>query len=194
MAGTFDEGDKLRRWFKGLEKPEKALKQIGILMVAESTDAFKAQQFGRERWPARGKVNVYGIISDMTNSKTPPARRFQDRPVLKDTGRLSSTIAHRLIGTHEVEVGSNLPYSGVHNYGGKVESDPITETVQKRLSRWLRTQPFKIQSKLAWLLRPSQKGKTLKTEVPAREFVGINKQTVLDIVEVVGDSLFGDDS
>ena len=36
MAGKeFDQGKKMRRWKTNLENPEKALKQIGILMVAE---------------------------------------------------------------------------------------------------------------------------------------------------------------
>ena len=82
-----------------LDNPQAALKQIGILMVAESQRAFKAQQFGAKKWDQRAPVNVFGIIADFTAGKTkPPNRRFDQRPALRDTGRLSSSIAYQVKG------------------------------------------------------------------------------------------------
>lgn len=189
----YDEGEKLRRWLRSLDRPQRALKQIGVLMVAESTASFKKQQFGRKKWQARAPINVYGIIADLTISKKPPSRRFDTRPALRDTGQMSRTIDFDMLGAKEIEVGSNLPYSGVLNFGGAIESEPITQTVQSRLARWLRTQTAAIQKKLAWLGMPSMTGKTLKGEVPSRPFVGFSKQTVEDIIEVVGTDLLGED-
>lgn len=193
MADIFDEGDKVRRWIRDLDKPERALKQIGVLMVAESQASFKRQTFGRKKWDARAPINVYGLIADFSLPKTPPGRRFDDRPALMDTGQMRATLDYDFLGAKEIEVGSNLGHSGVLNFGGPIESKPITETVQRRISRWLKTQTDTIRTKLSWLTSPEMTGKTLKGEVAPRPFVGLSDQTVLDIIEVLGDDLFGDD-
>lgn len=193
MADIFDEGDKVRKWILALDKPERALKQVGVLMVAESQAAFKKQTFGRKKWDARAPINVYGLIADFSLPKTPPGRRFDNRPALVDTGQLRRTIDYDFLGAKEIEVGSNLDYSGVLNFGGPIESKPITEAVQSRIARWLKTQTGTIRSKLSWLVFPSMTGKTLKGEVAPRPFVGLTDQTVEDIIEVLGDDLFGDD-
>lgn len=189
----FDEGDRVRRWIRDLDKPERALKQIGFLMVAESQAAFKRQTFGRKKWDARAPINVYGLIADFSLPRTPPGRRFDNRPALKDTGRLSSTIDYDFLGAKEITVGSNLDYSGVLNFGGPIESKPITEAVQSRIARWLKTQSKIIRAKLSWLTFPSMTGKTLKGEVQPRPFVGLTDQTVDDIIDVLGSDLFGED-
>lgn len=189
----FDEGDKVRKWIRALDKPEAVLKTIGLLMVAESSSSFKKQGFGRVKWQSRSPINVYGIIADMSNGKTPPSRRFDQRPVLRDTGQMANTLAFDFLGSKEIEVGSNLEYSGVLNFGGPIESEPITENVQSKLARWLKTKTQAIRKKLDWLTWPSFTGKTLKGEVPPRPFVGLTEQTVEDIIEVVGSDLFGDD-
>lgn len=189
----FDEGDRVRRWIRSLDKPERALKQVGVLMVAESQGAFKRQGFGRKKWQARAPINVYGIIADFSQPKAPPSRRFDDRPALTDTGQMRKTIDFDFLGVKEIEVGSNLDHSGVLNFGGPIESKPLTETVQRRISRWLKTQSRQVRRQLSKLVRPSMTGKTLKGEVPARPFVGLTDQTVDDIIEVLGDDLFGED-
>jgi len=192
MAKDFDEGEKMRRWVSNTDNPERLLKQIGILMVSESQGSFKAQQFGKIKWPSRGPVNVFGILADLSNGKIPPQRRFERRPALVDTGRLRSTIAFRTVGKKEVEIGSNLDYSGVLNFGGTSESVPITDAVAARLYRWIKTKPKDVKRELGWLFNRKFRGKTLKTEIPARKFVGFSQQTVKDIDSIVAPNLFGD--
>ncbi len=187
MAATFDEGDKVRRWKRNLDNPSAALKQIGALMTAESQRAFKRQQFGKEAWEPRGPVNVFGIISDFhAGKRNPPQRRFERRPALRDTGRLAASIAFNLLGTKVVEVGSNLPYAGVHHKGGEVESLPITEQVQDLLGRWLKGKGSEHKERLGYLLNKKYLGETLKMEVPERPIVGVTKQTLADVKEAVG--------
>lgn len=187
---TFKKGAKIERMEKALQNPKKALKQIGVLMVAESQGAFRDQQHGRSKWASRAPVNVYGIISDFAKGGKPPARRFQTRPALKDTGRLSNSISFKINGNTTVEVGTNLDYAGVHQFGGKIESEPITKSLRRMLWKWLKPKDTSLKSSLGWLLNKKFIGETLKGEVPARPFVGISKSTIADVREVVGVEIF----
>ena len=183
--GNFQEGAKMERWMKALENPQRALKQIGALMVAESQRSFRDQKHGRDKWKARSDVNVFGIISDFSKGSTPPQRRFESRPALRDTGRLSGSISYK-VGGSAVEVGTNLDYAGVHQFGGAVESDKISKSVQKSLQTWLKPKDKGLKDRLGWLLNKKFTGETLKGQVPARPFVGITKETIEDVREVVG--------
>ena len=182
----FRKGGKIARIEKKLTSPEVALKQIGALMVAESQRAFKEQQFGAKRWDARAPINVYGIISDFSEGKSkPPARRFEPRPALRDTGRLAASIAFKVTGM-AVEVGTNVEYAQVHQSGGEVESKPITETVQRLLWAWLKKQSKQMRGALGFLLNKKYTGQTLKGKVPARPFIGITDKTRKDVSRMVG--------
>ncbi len=186
MAREFERGAKIERWERKLENPTDALKQIGALMVAESQRAFKLQRFGREKWKERSTPNVFGIIADFhAGKKKPPARRFESRPALRDTGALARSIAFKLAGAKVVEVGSVLPYAGTLHHGGEVESKPITETVQTALWKWLKGPGKEHKSTLGWLLNKKFTGQKLTTTVPKRPIVGITKQTIADVREAV---------
>lgn len=185
---SFDKGDKFRRWERNLDNPKAALKQIGALMVSESQGAFRSQKLGDDPWPPRAVPNVFGIIADFhAGKRKPPQRRFEDRPALRDTGRLAASIAFRLQGSKVVEVGTNLPPAAVLHGGGDVESMPLTEKVQLLMGAWLLTvDDDKVFNRLAPLLHKKWRGKTLKMEVPERPIVGITKQTIADVKEAVG--------
>ena len=183
---TFKKGAKIERWEESLDNPRVALKQIGALMVAESQRSFRDQKHGEDKWEERAPINVYGLIADFAKGSKPPARRFESRPALRDTGRLAGSIAFRVLGRTAVEVGSNLEYAGTMQHGGPIESETITESMQKAIGKWLKTKKgvgFKDQ--LGWLLNKKFTGETLKGEVPARPFVGITKQTLDDVLVTV---------
>jgi phage gpG-like protein len=84
-----------------------------------------------------------------------------------------------------VEVGSNLPYAGIHHSGGESESLPITQDVQERLWDWLRNKGAELKKRLGWLLNAKFRDQTLKMQVPERPIVGITAQTIADVREVV---------
>ena len=158
------------------------------MMVGESQRAFKAQKFGGKKWEPRGKVNVYGILADFAmGRKEPPKRRFQDRPALRDTGRLSASIAFKLPNRFAVEVGTNLDYAAVHQEGGITKSAKITPDVRKALWAWLKKKRDKnLRKQLGWLLNKKFINKQLEGRVPKRPFVGITKETIKDVAEIVG--------
>jgi len=184
---TFEKGAKLARIEGKLDNPTAALKQIGALMVAESQRAFKVQEFDGEKWQPRAPVNIFGIIADFHEGRRkPPQRRFERRPALRDTGRLSSSISFRLVGSRAVEIGTNLPYAGVHQRGGEVESKPITREVQRNLWAWLKNQPLQMRRRLGFLLSKRYTDQTLKGSVPERRFIGITRRTREFVQKAVG--------
>lgn len=188
---TFKKGAKIERWEKKLDNPKQALKQIGELAVAESQAAFKEQQLGKDTWAPRGEVNVFGIIADFhAGKRSPPKRRFQDRPALRDTGRLASSIAAHVVSKDVVEIGSNLPYASVHHTGGEVESMPITSKVRVHLWAWLKTQGKDLKRRLGWVLNKKFRDKTLKMDVPKRPIVAVTKTLKADTKEVIGVAIF----
>lgn len=183
---TFKKGAKVERIEKKLTDPNAALKQIGVLMVAESQRSFKAQRLGRKKWDQRAPVNVFGIIADFhAGKRKPAARRFERRPALRDTGRLASSIAYQVVG-RTVEVGTNLDYAAVHQTGGQTESKPITGTVRSNLWRWLKGQGTELKRRLGWLLNKKFRDETLTQRVPARPFLGITPETRKAISKIVG--------
>lgn len=192
---SYSPGARLRKIERTLENPERALKQIGALMTAESQEAFREQQFDDKEWRKRAVPNVFGILADFAaGKKSPPQRRFESRPVLRDTGRLAASIAWNIVATDVVEVGTNLEYAGVHHAGGDVESVEITEKLQDALWTWLKKKPNrKWQSKLGWLLNVKLRGTKLRSRVPARPFVGLTRQGRRDIDRAIGVTIAGAD-
>lgn len=183
---TFEQGAKLKRIGNKLVDPSKALKQIGVTMVAESQASFKAQRFGQKAWRERSKVNVFGIIADFAQGRRkPPARRFQTRPALRDTGRLANSIAFQVKGKI-VEVGTNVPYASLHNFGGVSKSEKISGTVRKNLWAWLKKQNNELKGRLGWLLNRKFKDQKLEQKVPKRQFVGVTLQTRKAIKKTIG--------
>lgn len=168
--------------------PTPALRAIGAIMVAESQDAFKAQKFGEEEWKPRSVPNVMGLIADFALGRREPlARRFESRPALLDTGRLKQSIAFRVVSNEAVEIGSNLEYAATMQFGGEVESEPVTSEMQEAIWRWLKTDSGKPYKKnVGFLLNKNQTNKTVQSSVPPRTFVGISDQTIADITEMLG--------
>jgi phage gpG-like protein len=187
VASNWERGAKLDRLGRALANPTAALRQIGALMVAESQAAFRNQSFGDTRWPERHSPNIFGILADFHAGRSaPPSRRFQPRPALRDTGRLSGSIAFELVGRYAVRAGTNVEYAEVHQTGGKVESVPIDVQVRTALWAWLKRKPKALRKQLGWLLNKKFRDKRLQSTVPARPFVGVTSDTVRAVEQVVG--------
>lgn len=188
-------GETWDTWQERLDNPEGALKKIGALMLAASQRAFREQKYGKITWRPRKVPNVFGIISDFSKSGNakPPKRRFEATPVLIDTSQLRRTLSFDLVGKDAVEVGSNLPYAGVHNFGGPVESKTVSEEVLLKLEKWMKTKAGRPWiEKLRFLFRAEHIGKKLKGKVPARPFVGLTPKLVEEIEKWVGVKIFTD--
>lgn len=169
--------------------PRALLVQVGSLLLARAQKAFREQRRGPYEWKARRVPNVAGIVADLREGKTPPTRRLDPRPALIDTGRLRQSLTFRVLGEKEAQVGTNLPYASLMNYGGE-SSQVVTAVVQDRLAKLLSRQPWKDYApQLAWLIdsgpsyhatgvrRPS----VLTTKVPARPFIVVTRDDRRDI-------------
>lgn len=184
---TFHKGEKFERIERALASPDKALKQIGALMQAESLSAFKVQQFGGKPWAERAPVNVFGIIADFALGRTQPlARRFERRPVLIDTGRLRSSIAWQIAGTHAVEVGTTVEYAPLHQFGGTAKSARMTSPVRTALWKWLQTQSTDIKRRVGWVLNKKYRNEQVTQQVPARPFLGLTDTTRAAVRKILG--------
>lgn len=184
---TFVKGAKWLRLEHNLANPEKALKAIGLVMVAESQRSFTEQKLGDAVWPERAPVNVFGLLSDFALGRTEPmARRFERRPALRDTGRLVQSIASRVVGTNTVEVGSNVDYASVHQFGGVTESVPMTSSLRRAVWHWLAKQDTKLKRQIGWVLNRKFVDKRITQEVPARPFLGVTDKTRAAVRSILG--------
>lgn len=184
---TFVKGAKWTRLEHNLANPEKALKAIGIVMVAESQRAFTEQRLGDTAWPERAPVNVFGLLYDFSVGRTEPLqRRFERRPALRDTGRLAQSIASRVGGNNTVEVGSNVEYASVHQFGGETESVPMTSGMRRAVWTWLQKQSTALKRQVGWVLNRKFIDKRITQTVPARPFLGITDRTRTAVRSILG--------
>ena len=177
------EGAALAKLRKVTERDPEAMRpllnQLGILLVAQAQKAFRVQQLGNERWPARQSPNVAGIVSDLNAGKSPPGRRFTDRPALIDTGRLRGSLTYRVDG-RQVVVGSALPYAALHQSGGKSDVE-LTPYGKRNLVKLLKRKPD-LRQRLGWLFRRPR----FTVQVRKRPFLGLTSETKREAEKVIG--------
>lgn len=137
-ASRLEEGTALARLRAELENPAATLAAVGAALVAESHKAFRTERWAGRQWQQRVNPNWPGVLADLQSSSEPKARRFRDRPVLRDTGLLARSFAWARTGADEVEAGTVVRYAQVLHAGGTSKSPPVTEEVQKRLWAWIR--------------------------------------------------------
>lgn len=224
---AFEEGSRLRaiktavgvRPFSGPAGPSglaSTMRMVGAVVVAKMQAAFVEQRRGRVEWPGRSVPNVFGIIADLTEGRSPPARRFEARKAGIDRGDLYRSLAFAVVGEDTVVCGSNRPYADNINEGGKVESKPITETVKKNLHKFLysdkaksaltvlrkaakqegnrnfygnvpRAQAVKdMKTSLGWLFNKKFHNQRLTAVLPARPFTLLEDDDYRDIQREVG--------
>jgi len=145
VSASYDVGSRVRGIAALLAKPETLLKQFGTLIALRAQRAFKDQKRGTFRWKDRAVPNVPGILSDIRRGKNPPARRFESRPAVVDTGHLAGSIAFRVTGAKTVEVGTVVPYASTQQYGGEVDI-PIDMDLKSKIRAFLKKQDRKAQN------------------------------------------------
>lgn len=146
------------------------LERLGIMLVAQAERAFDQQRLGNQQWPGRINPNVPAIVRDMNEGRSPPRRRFVDRPANVDTGRTRQSLAYRVTG-RRVIVGAGTEYSARLQKGGKVTIE-LTGSGRRNLAKFLRRRRD-LRKALGWLFsRP-----TFKLKVRARPFLGLTADT-----------------
>ena len=153
------------------------LTAVGLTIVGYSQLAFVRQAFGAEEWRARypfqkaPKLNIAGALADANAGRSfPLARRFDDRPAGTDTGELKMSIAHRIVASDTVEVGSSLDYATRFNFGG-TSTQKVSPKAKQQIAKWITKRPD-LADKLSPLLDKDEH----ETEVVGRPFVGWNPE------------------
>lgn len=183
---------------RALENPQRVLRQMGAIVLADAQRAFVEQRLGDIPWKPRYPnqeppyVNIAGVVADFAaGKKNPPDRRFQNRPVGIDTGltRRQLTMSKAaMISGYEITLINRSPGAEKLQNGGE-SRQPITQQVKDSLADWMRRSRARVKrhqkkstptlasdaaaGKLGFLFRE----KTLVTESPERPFFGITDQT-----------------
>ncbi len=155
-----------------LEKPEKALNEIGILMMASVQKNFEEQ----------GRPDKWIPLSPMTIAM----RRSKDKSsikILQDTGRLRNSIGYKVTndGTG-VAVGTNVEYGKSHQYGDTMHIP--SRTIVPKIAKVLR---FVINGKVVFAKKVKQKART--AIIPRRPFLLFQNDDLQDIRGVLIENL-----
>lgn len=190
MPFNFEPGRILRVLEAYVANPRPALVGIGAYLLSRSQRSFREQSFGGSAWEPRGVPNVLGIVAFLREKgPVPPLRYLDPRPALVDTGMLKMSLAMRVTGRMEVQVGSTLPYASLMNFGGE-SSQTVTDIVRQRLNSLLGRKPWSdYDSALRPLLDPAFP--VVKKKVPARTFVGLDLAAQKKIVDIVSETALG---
>lgn len=183
MAG-FKKGKKLENLEKHADDWTPVLRAIGTMLVGRAMQAFTEQKRGAKRWPARAVPNRAGILSDLKAGRTPPDRRYTDRPAGIDTGRLRGSLAYKVTARDTVTFGTNVPYARKVQEGGT--SVMQVGGSRKALAALLRKRPD-LRAKLGFLFHTGE----LTISVPPRPFATVEPKDRKDIDKLVKDHLRG---
>lgn len=150
-----------------LQNPQKALNQIGILMVTSVDKNFEEQ----------GRPIKWESLKPMTIAM----RRDKDKSkikILQDSGILRGSIAYKITedGTG-VAVGTNKKYGEVHQFGGT--SRIPARTIVPKTAKVLR---FVIDGKVVFAKRVKQKART--AIIPRRPFLLFQDEDISNIRDI----------
>lgn len=166
---------------KRVANPQKMLSEIGASLTKSSQKRFREQAFDGKTWAPRAVPNIPGILNDLRAGKNPPARRFEPRPVVLDTGKLRGSINFRLVGRTAVEVGTTKSYASAQQYGER-QSIEITPTLKDKVREFLRRRP-QWGNAMGFLLGVKVRRYTF--EIQERQFIGVDKADRAKILKVV---------
>lgn len=107
------------------------------------------------------------------------ATRHGNQTLLQSSGALIESMTHNVLSARSVEVGSNVAYAAIHNFGGKVRV-----TAKSRRYFWAQ---YKKTGDERWKRMALTKRDSF--EIPQREFLGVSPDDEEDLVALVQDFL-----
>ena len=158
------------------------MQQIAIYLQSQYIKAFEDQGRGG-LWYRRKVPNVVGIISDLKSGGAIKARRFQERPVLIDTGRLRMSGGTRIVGD-KIFWGTNVPYAPIHQWGGNtVVDNPIPDMLEdKKIKKGLAELKRKGFERASWTIA---RKKQFKLKIPARPFLEVLPEDIKIFKDII---------
>lgn len=115
-----------------------------------------------------------------------PSRRArrQGGKTLVDRGRLMGSIAHRVAGT-AVEVGSNVPYAAIHQFGGRIVRHAHATTVHRGHDKATDTVPNRFVKRSDKAFRTVHDVPEYTISMPPRPFLGIDAGDQDEVLEIL---------
>ncbi|PWR17637.1 phage virion morphogenesis protein [Zavarzinia aquatilis] len=125
-------------------------------------------------------------------------RRGAGAQILRDRGNLYKSMTYRVTGDDTVEVGTNLVYAGVHQFGGSIKREAREQVVHFRFaaegagkdgkgSRLRFTKAGGRHAEGAYARKVSIGGYTIN--IPARPFLGVGPRLVERLNETLVEAL-----
>lgn len=173
-------GSKFRGLRSRVQDTTPLMERIGALMVSSIEKSFLEESRGGKRWPERGQnsnivKNVAGLIEDLNKGGVVKSRRFDSRPVLKDTGFLARSIAFRVLDDTTMEVGTvAVDYARKQQEGGDVKIE-ISDRAADGIASLIRKRP-ELEGELGKLLNAD----VYQTQIKPRTFVSFEKKDELE--------------
>ena len=107
---------------------------------------------------------------------------------LVDTRRLESSITH--FGTHNsVEVGTNVIYAGIHQFGGRIDKHAASMPIHRKQADLKAGLPSRfVKASQSDFMSYHEVG-AHSIEMPAREFLGVDDKDANEIEAIIDDWL-----
>lgn len=181
----------LERLRAAAKNPKPLLEAVGLYMVGQVQGTFRLQgRPGLGAWTPRSVPNRMGILMDLLEGRTPPARRWDPTPAGVDTGRLKGSIAYRITGNLEVTVGSPLPYASDVQRGA-TKTVTVDGGLRSALAGWLRglsgEEKKRGRAAMGFLFHTG----SLTVTTPPRPFAGVTDENRRRIREMAGAFFLG---
>ena len=103
--------------------------------------------------------------------------------ILDDDGYLKSRITY-VAGTHDVAVGTNMIYGGIHQFGGRLERAAGTQRIYRRMAGHVIGNRFVKKSEVGAKASDHARG-AYTIDIPARPFLGLASEDVEDIEAIL---------
>lgn len=190
-----------------LRDEDAILSLVGAYTVSAAQRAFANQESPDgtpwpERYPnqAGDKLNVAGALQDLATGTRIKGRRYEARPVGRDTGDLIGRLAYG-VGGGEVAIGSDVPYAKKFQEGGESSQalDPqlisrITDVLRqarrregRRARQAGRSARSTVEEKRLGPVLGAYRGgqRVWRTESPARPFVQLGERDSDDLADQI---------
>ncbi len=111
-------------------------------------------------------------------------KKYHKDKILTLRGYLCSTINYSVIDANTVEVGSNLKYAAIHQFGGVIQQAPQSRKVRYRsvAGRVLFAGKQHKRATERWVTRDAY-----QVKIPARPFMGISAEDDAQIQRLIAD-------
>lgn len=174
LSGLNEAFTELDRLADGLTFARDMWNNVGAAIQLEVEQRFeRGEGPGGQKWPA----SLRAIVQQ--------GQTLVNMGLLRDS--LTRNLSNRIVTDHSVEVGTNLAYAAIHQFGGTIHHKERRQKLQfrthQRTGKTLRG--FRNASQSNFMMMADVAAHD--TEMPARPFLGIDSQTEDRIVGVIED-------